>query len=165
METLLHPKWVHIPIALGVLMPLIAGGALIAWWRGWLPHRVWLGAVALQAVLVGSGIVALRTGEADEERVERVVPEAVIEAHEEAAERFVLGAGAVLAAMLGAAALGLRRPALATATVATLGTLAVLGLGYQTGQAGGDLVYRHGAAQAFTQGPATSPEAETDDDD
>jgi len=32
--------------------------------------------------------------------------------------------------------------------VGAVGTLVVLGLGYRTGQAGGGLVYRHGAAQA-----------------
>jgi hypothetical protein len=34
MDTLLfHPKLVHVPMALGVLTPLIAGGLLLAWWR------------------------------------------------------------------------------------------------------------------------------------
>jgi hypothetical protein len=31
----LHPKVVHIRMALGVLMPLIVGGLLLAWWRDW----------------------------------------------------------------------------------------------------------------------------------
>ena len=36
MENLLfHPKVVHIPIALAGLMPLVAGGVLVAWWREW----------------------------------------------------------------------------------------------------------------------------------
>jgi hypothetical protein len=43
----------------------------------------------------------------------------------------------------------LRRSGLPTAAAATLGTLLVLGLGYRTGQAGGSLVYQHGAAQAY----------------
>lgn len=33
-----HPKIVHLPMALAVLIPLIAGGVAIAWWRGWLEH-------------------------------------------------------------------------------------------------------------------------------
>ena len=42
METLpLHPKIVHLPIALAVLMPLITAGLLIAWWRDMLPRRAW----------------------------------------------------------------------------------------------------------------------------
>lgn len=150
---LFHPKLVHIPMALAVLMPLVAGGLLLAWWRKWLPSRSWVVGVVLQAVLVGSGVLALRSGEADEDRVERVVAERFIEEHEEAAESFVWASGAVLAVMLLALALSSRRSSgPVVAAVATVGTLVVLGLGYRTGQAGGDLVYRHGAAQAYSSG-------------
>ncbi|HEU5073611.1 MAG TPA: hypothetical protein VFU02_05550 [Polyangiaceae bacterium] len=171
MDTLFfHPKVVHIPIALGVLMPLLAGGVLLAWWRSWLPARSWLLVVALQAVLLGSGIVALQTGEAEEDRVERVVPELAIEEHEEAAELFVAASGGVLTVMLLAGALGARRSGLPTAAAATLGTLVVLGLGYRTGQAGGSLVYEHGAAQAYSGSVGSGTGARTvspghDDDD
>jgi hypothetical protein len=155
MDTLFfHPKIVHLPIALGVLMPLLAGGLLLAWWRDWLPARSWTIAVALQALLVASGVAALQSGEAEEDRVERVVAERHIEEHEEAAEAFVAASGAVLGAML----LGLvaaRTPAgRPLAAMATVGTLVVLGLGYRTGEAGGALVYRHGAAAAHVGGGA-----------
>lgn len=194
MESLLfHPKLVHVPMALGVLMPLVAGGLLLAWWRKWLPARSWVMAVALQAVLVGSGVLALRSGEVDEERVEHVVSERLIEAHEEAAEVFVGASAAVLAVMLLAlAAKGRDRAdtdagdatggaeakggaggttgrfrgrgagsgvALAAAAAATFGTFVVLGLGYRTGQAGGELVYRHGAALAYAGGSAAAGSA------
>ena len=143
-----HPKLVHVPIALGVLMPLVSGGLLLAWWRAWLPRRGWLVAVALQATLLVSGVMALRSGQAEEERVEDVVAERLIEAHEEAAEVFVWASGGVLALMLLAAALGSRRSAFPLASAATLGAVVVFGLGYRTGEAGGALVYQHGAAQA-----------------
>lgn len=166
-----HPKVVHVPMALGVLMPLIAGGLLLAWWRGWLPRRAWLLAAGLQAILVVSGVLALRSGEAEEERVERVVPEALIEAHEEAAEGFVWASGGVLVVMLLAAGLGARGAGLPLAGAATAGALLVLGLGYRTGQAGGALVYQHGAAAAYgaTAGapgaarPAVAPVRDDDD--
>lgn len=153
MDTLFfHPKIVHIPIALGVLMPLLSGAILVAWWRKWLPVRSWVLVVALQALLLGSGLLALQTGESEEDRVERVVPEPALEAHEEAAEAFVWASGAVLGVMLLGLALGRSRAGLPAAAVATLGTLAVLGLGYRTGQAGGDLVYRHNAASVYSGG-------------
>jgi hypothetical protein len=168
-----HPKLVHVPIALGVLMPLVSGGLLLAWWRHWLPPRGWIVAVALQAILLVSGILALRSGEAEEERVERIVAERFIEAHEEAAAGFVWASGGVLAIMLLAGALGSRRGGLPTATAATFGTLVVLGLGYRTGEAGGRLVYQHGAAQAHTTTTTalagaeawSAPSAEDEDDD
>lgn len=160
MEALLfHPKLVHVPMALGVLMPLIASGLLFAWWRNWLPSRTWFVAVGLQFILFGSGILALRSGEAEEDRVERFVAERLIEEHEEAAESFVWASGGVFAVMLLAAALRPRTASLPAATVACLGTLLVLGLGYQTGQAGGRLVYQHGAAQAYVGAVVPNSEA------
>jgi uncharacterized membrane protein len=158
-----HPKVVHIPIALSVLMPLIAAGLLAAWWRKWLPARVWIVVIALQAALVGSGVVALQTGETEEERVEAIVSEQFIEAHEEAAEAFVWVSGGVLGIMLLALALSRSRAGLAVAVTATLGTLVVLGLGYRTGEAGGTLVYRHGAAQAYVSSGLPSPGAHPGD--
>jgi hypothetical protein len=165
-----HPKLIHVPMALGIMMPIIAGGLLLAWWRDWLPRRAWFIAIAFQALLVASGVLALRSGEAEEERVERVVAERFIEEHEEAAEAFVGVSAAVLVLMLFAGVLGARGSSLPAAAVATLGTLVVLGLGYRTGQVGGDLVYRHGAAQVHVGGAAREVNARAarsghDDDD
>lgn len=170
MELPLHPKLVHLPIALAVLLPLLTTVLWISLLRGWLPLRAWLLTVGAQVLLVGTSVLAMRSGEDDEERVERLVPEAALEAHEEAAERFTWGAGAVLLLSL-APLLLYRRPRAAAwgALATTAGTLVVLGLGYQVGQAGGELVYRHGAAAAFVgasssaSGPATKSSRADDD--
>ncbi|HET9252996.1 MAG TPA: hypothetical protein VFP58_12855, partial [Candidatus Eisenbacteria bacterium] len=77
----------------------------------------------------------------------------------------------VLGLMLLAGLLGARRPGLPIAALASLGTLGVLFLGVRVGQAGGDLVYRHGAAQAYTStaaagetsGTVASPEVDERD--
>jgi hypothetical protein len=140
-------------------MPLVAAGLLVAWWRKWLPAKSWLIAVALQAALFGSGLVAMQTGQAQEERVESVVAEQVIEHHEEAAEAFVWAAGGVLGIMLLAAAYRNRSAGVGLALAATLGTVLVLGLGYRTGEAGGALVYEHGAARAYAGGGMASATA------
>lgn len=161
---LLHPKMVHLPIALAVVVPLVALAVIVAWRRNLLPRRTWLLVVGLQALLVGGGLLAMQTGEIDEEHVERVVAERHIEAHEEAAERFVWG-GAVLLGLMGLA--GLLRgenAARRTATAATAGSLLVLVLGYQVGAAGGRLVYEHGAASAYTSPATHAPRAAGDDD-
>lgn len=154
-----HPKVVHLPIALAVLMPLVSGGLLAAWWADVLPRRSWMVAVALQLVLVASSVVALRSGEREEDRVERVVAEKVIEAHEEAAEAFTWAAGAILFLHIAAAAVRRETTARAAAAVAVAGTLVVLFLGYRTGEAGGRLVYEHGAASAYTSAPGTGAAA------
>lgn len=149
MDLPLHPKIVHLPIALAVLMPLLTGGVLLAIWRSWLPQRAFALVFAGQLLLVGSGVLAMRSGEADEERVERVVPETALEAHEEAAERFIWSGGVLLGLMLLPLLLRNPRTRLAVGTATFAGTLVVLGLGYQVGQKGGELVYGHNAGAAF----------------
>jgi uncharacterized membrane protein len=164
----LHPSIVHIPMALAILMPLIAGGILFAWARGSLNRRSWFIAVALQAILVGGALAAMNTGEADEERVEAVAPEAAIEAHEEAAEIFTWAAVAVLVVFAAAAVLPGERTRKLAAVAATLGTLVVFGLGIQVGHAGGELVYRHNAGAAHAAAadtPALPPAGEHEDHD
>jgi uncharacterized membrane protein len=148
----LHPAVVHLPIALAVLMP---GFAILGAWlvhRRTVPARSWLLVVVLQALLVASGWLALETGHDEEERVEQVVAERHIEAHEEAAERFLLLAGIGLVAA--AAGLLPRRLGAAGRMVAALATLAVLAAGVAVGHSGGELVYVHGAAGAYGDAPA-----------
>ena len=145
----LHPAVVHLPIALAVLMPALALLAAVVIRMKFVQPRTWMAMLLLQAALVGSGWMALETGEEEEERVEHVVAERHIEEHEEFAERFQL-AGVVALVVVGAGLLpgatgGLARGA------AVLATLAVLAAGVQVGHSGGELVYRYGAASAYTQ--------------
>lgn len=167
----LHPAIVHLPLALAALLPLVGAALLVAILRNWLPRRAWAFAAALQFLLVGSGVLALRTGEADQERVERVVAEAAIEAHEEAAEAFVWAGAGVLVLALLPLLLRSSRAAMMAAAATTAGSLLVLGLGYRVGEAGGELVYRHGAAAAFatpaspSESPGPLPARGDDDDD
>ena len=164
-ELFFHPKLAHLPVALAVLMPLVTGGVLLAWWRGWFDRRVWVLVFALQAVLVGSGALAMNTGEKEEERVEQVVAEQHIEAHEEAAEVFVWASGAVLLLMAAPLVLPNGRTRQALLLGGFLGTLVVFGLGYSAGEAGGRLVYEYGAAQVYTGLEGIPGVAVTDDDD
>lgn len=159
-QVFFHPKVVHLPMALAVLMPLVAGGVAFAWWRGWFDRRVWTIVVLLQCALAGSGLIAMNTGETEEERIEEFVAERYIEAHEEAAEVFVWASAIVLGLMILPVVLSHGRLRNTTMAVACIGTLVVLGLGYRTGEAGGRLVYQHGAARAYVTGvPASSDES------
>ena len=152
----LHPALVHVPLGLAFALPFVTAGLAIALWRGLVPRRAWMVAIALQAMVVAAGVLALRSGEREEDRVARVVGKPPIEAHEEAAEAFVWGAGFVLAVTVA----GLLVPATAVAAVAavaTAGTLAVAVLGYRAGEAGGELVYVRGAASAYVPASARDP--------
>lgn len=143
----LHPLIVHMPIALTILVPLFAFGALVMIKRGARPQRAWGLAVAMLAALWVSGWVALQTGEREEEKVERVVAEGAIHTHEEAAELFLMTAGVVL--VLAAAGFLKGRPGSVMRGVAAVGTVALIGAGYNVGTSGGKLVYREGAASAY----------------
>ncbi|MEZ4465681.1 MAG: DUF2231 domain-containing protein [bacterium] len=160
----LHPLFVHLPLALSALMPLVAGGLLLAWHKGWLPRRAFAIAVLLQAALTVSGFAARYTGEQDEERVEAVVGDDPIHAHEEAADFFVIAAaGTLLLLILGLALKG--RAGKGLALVGTLASGAVLFAGIRVGHLGGEIVYQHGGAAAWKAGAAPPAGAHHEGDD
>src|SRR5690349_14542699 len=91
----LHPAIVHFPLVLAFLLPLFATGAVWSIRRGARPRRAWSIPVIGSLVLLGSAWAAVKTGEAQDERVERVVAEQPLSAHEEMAEGFLAAAGVV----------------------------------------------------------------------
>jgi uncharacterized membrane protein len=153
----LHPAVVHFPLVLMFLLPLFAIGAVWAIRRGAGARRAWAVPFALSAALAASAFVALRTGEAEEERVEAVVSEAALHEHEEAAERFLVLSGVLL--LVAAAGLVAGDVGRAARYLAVAGSIGVAVAGVQTGAAGGELVYRENAASAYTApGPAAASE-------
>lgn len=147
----LHAALVHLPLVLSVLLPVIAIGVAIAVCTGRAGRRAWVAVVALNAVLVASVFVAVETGEGDEDRVEKVAGHDAVETHERHAKRLLKGSGAALAVTgLVACAPVAALPA-ATALVSA-GMAALAYLGITTGHSGGELVYVHGAAGAYTTG-------------
>ncbi len=148
-----HPAIVHVPLGLAVVMPFLAAGLTLAVWRGRLPRSA-LGVVAaLQLVVVGGGLVALRLGHADARRAEQLAGEAAVDAHEEAAETFFWVTVGVLAAAAGALAVPARHAPKLGALV-TAGALAALALGMNAGAKGGELVFQHRAG--VRTGPAAA---------
>lgn len=148
----LHPAVVHLPVALAMLIPLLGLLAAFVIRQGWLPVRSWLAILLLQVVMIGSGVLAHETGEHEEERVEKVVAERLIEAHEEAAGRFMWVAGAALLVSLVGLMQDRRGEIARFASVAvSLAALAAIG---SAGHLGGELVYKHGAASAYAEAPS-----------
>lgn len=141
----LHPIVVHFPIVLGVLLPFLA---ILLWlaikkWD-WTP-KVWalVSAVALVYCLFATAAVLL--GEEDEEKVEKVISEEVIEAHEEAGELIPWLAGTLLLVSLGGFTVKYSKQAKAAVIVLSLAGIVPLA---NAGHTGGELVYEHGAAIA-----------------
>jgi len=147
--TPLHPAIVHLPLGLAMIQPLLLAALAWAIARDKLPTRAfWIG-VALQVLIFGGGLVAMRTGEADEDRVERVVAGAAIESHEAAAQVFVWASGLGVAAVAGAALTAGARLGTAARFGAAGASAVVLALALLAGKSGGEIVYVHGGAQAF----------------
>jgi len=141
-----HPSIVHFPIVFGVLLPIVAVGAILLIRRGAEARIIWAVAFVLCAALTASTFAANRSGEQDEEIVEEVVSENYIEAHEEAGERYLWLSGVALAF----AALGFA-PGKAGSVgrgATAIGGVALMVAALQVGHLGGELVYEHGAASA-----------------
>jgi uncharacterized membrane protein len=151
-STPLHPALVHLPLGLAFILPALTLGFAWAAWKNPLKRSAWILIVVLQAVLLGAGFVAMNTGEREGERIERAVPKAAIERHEELAEQFLWATGITL--VVAAGALVFRRPgAVRTLTgAAVLGTLLVAAAALRVGHAGGQLVYVHNAGAAYALG-------------
>lgn len=161
----LHPAVVHFPIVLAILLPLVVLGAIWAIRRGSRPGRAWAIPLAVAALLAVSAFVSLRTGQAEEERVETVVTETALHEHEEAAERFLVLSGVLLLV----AVVGLGRGVVGTSArlVTAAGSVLLLAAGVQVGAAGGELVYRHNAGSVYAQNAGTvpAPAGEIENDD
>ncbi len=144
----LHPALIHLPIVLAFLLPLAAIISLIMIQRRGKSRARWIGVVILNLALVGSAWLAVETGENEEEVVEEVVGEAALEEHEAAGNRLLFLS--VLALSIGLIGVAPGRVGVAGRMVATVATLAVLPAVYVVGHTGGELVYTHGAAAAYT---------------
>lgn len=143
----LHPAVVHFPIVLSFLLPVVALTAIWRIRRGAPVRRAWVMATAVAAALTLSTWVSVRTGEAEEGRIEDVVPASPLDAHEEAAERF-LALSVVVLLLTGAGLLG--GPAgTAARLIAVVGATGLTAAGALVGHSGGQLVYRHGAGSAY----------------
>ena len=148
----LHPAIVHFPVVLAFLLPIVIIGAIWAIRRGVNPRRAWSFPLAAAVALAGSAWVASETGEAQEERVERVISEKPLSVHEEMAELFL--AASVGLAVVAAAGLAGGMAGRAARITAAVGSMALIVGAFRVGHSGGELVYRYGAANAYV--PAAS---------
>jgi hypothetical protein len=114
---------------------------------------IWAVVVALHAGLAVSAWFAAEVGERSLHIVEPVVQERFLDMHTEAGDRLQLATGvAFLVCLAGLARDRVGRVGRIATTALAWG---MLFLGYEAGQTGGELVYRHGAARAFAEPGST----------
>jgi len=141
----LHPAVAHSPVVLAFLLPLFVGGRLWQIRRGTIVRRAWLLPTAAAAALAASAWLSVQTGDA---QGERVVGEAPLDTHEDTAEIFLFASVAMTLVAATGFVTGITGRAARVLT--GVGSLAFVGLVTRVGHTGGQLVYQHGAASAYT---------------
>ncbi len=143
----LHPIFVHMPIALSVINPLIALTVVIAIYKKAVPVRSWFLVMGLQAVLALSGFIAEQTGTQDRPHVETVISAELIEEHYEWGEKF--NSVAWLLLLISGFGFLDKKVSFGFRIATIVCGFALLFLTYQCGSSGGKLVFEHGGAKAF----------------
>jgi uncharacterized membrane protein len=148
MQVPLHPMLVHLPLALTFVLPfLIVIFAFLIKMNKMTP-KGWLIIIGLQLTVVLTGYISLETGKNEEQAVSKVLDRKLIHAHEEAAKIFV--GSTVLALVLSIGVYFISKEyCLPVRMIIALVTLTSCFLAYRTALQGGELVYVHGAANAY----------------
>lgn len=152
----LHPALVHLPLGIVVLLPIVTIVLSLLFWRKSIQKPAFILIALLHGILTISSYVAIETGEDEEKRVQKLVGKEVVHEHEEKAELF---ASSTLIPLI--LTLTLFIPAGIKLFQINLGVLfvmqiALVFLAYDVGHSGGELVYRHGAANAYLEPVETS---------
>jgi uncharacterized membrane protein len=145
-----HPTIAHMPIVLSVILPLLVLIFAYMMKTNRMTSTGWLIIVGLQVMTTVTGYLALESGEVEEHKVEKVLEKKLINEHEEAAEIFV--GFSVLSLVAGIAAFFIRTEYQLRVQLLVFALALVSGLlGTRTGTLGGDLVYKHGAGEAYKE--------------
>ncbi len=145
-----HPFIIHFPLALTFLLPIGILLQAILIKKNLISPKAWIGIILIQMVITGTGYLAMETGEDDEKIVKTVVEKKYIHEHEEAAEKYV---GVSVLTLSLSVAVYFLAPALQLPIRLGILLLSFLAcyFAYDTGYRGGELVYVHGAAEAYDQ--------------
>ena len=143
-----HPIIVHFPIALTFILPPLVFVFALMIKKNKMSPQAWFIIIGLQLLTTVTGYVSLESGEEAEDVVEKVLDKKLIHEHEERAEIFV--GSTVVALVLSIVAFFLRKEFqfMLKLAVAVIGLVSGF-LAYRTGESGGELVYRYGAASAY----------------
>jgi uncharacterized membrane protein len=144
----LHPQFVHFPLALSVIIPLLAVAIMVMIKQKAFSPMVWGLVIGLQVLTTATGYLSMNLGESEEEVVEKVVEKKYISEHEERAEVFV--AFSVAATVISIIVVFLKAELQLYCMLLSFVLMLAQGFtAYRTGESGGELVYVHKAANAY----------------
>jgi len=149
-EIPLHPAIVHLPIALGLITPLLLVVVLIGQKKLTWHKTTWLLVILSNLLIATTAFFAERSGEEDYDRVEIVVGDEPVHEHEEWGEKVLVSA--LTALTLSVVAYFVSGFGLVYVTLAA--NLVVMFLVLQAGRTGGELIYIYGGAAAHAPSPA-----------
>ncbi len=148
MQVPLHPILVHFPIALSFLLPILALVFAFFIKTKKMNSSMWAIIMGLHLFTVGMGYLSLETGETEEDTVVKIVDKDLIADHEKYAEIYV--GVTVLATVLSVVAFFIQANLQMYLQLANVVVLVIAAFfAYETGEHGGELVYKHGAARAY----------------
>ncbi|MCB1042653.1 MAG: hypothetical protein KDC35_06930 [Acidobacteria bacterium] len=140
----LHPLWVHLPLALTLVLPFLVLAGLVR--RHWIPSLSSLWFITA-LVLAVSATLASRLGETEAVLVKPVVTSTLLAEHESHGQRLVISAWIAVALALGTLVWKNQRDKLVWLLM-TL-SLILLWFGITAGHTGGRLVFEDHAVDAY----------------
>ncbi len=136
-----HPYIVHVAIGLAVAVAVMAPVLWLCWVKALLARRSWWLVALLQALLLVTAVVSVRSGEVAALDARDWLELERIEHHQDLGEAFTVTAGLTLVLIVVGGLLGDEQRARQLVGAAVVGTTLQLGLGAVAGHAGGELVW------------------------
>lgn len=148
MSALQHPMFVHLPLAVVILLPALLLYAFYRERKGERAPQIWYIIGGLMIMASAAATLALVTGGMGEEIVEKAVSKPVVEEHEKWGELFALFI--YITTFLSIAHIFVKGLAqkIVRINLFVLSFL-LLAAGAQAGRLGGELVYKHNAASVL----------------
>lgn len=146
-----HPIVVHLPIALAIVLPVLSSAIGYAVWKGNASGGAWAWVLAAHFVLFASAGAATLLGEADARRIQTRMDAAALDTHEGDGKRVLWAAAVAFGLALAGLVLQRRRQRNVAMAATFAAALACAALAIVAGHGGAVLVYRHGAAAAWSE--------------
>jgi len=144
----IHPLVTHLPLGLSVLIPLLILVFMILIKLEKVSPKLWMIVLGFQVLMTVSGYITIETGETEEEIVKEVVGKKNIALHEADGEKFVGATVITLVLSIGSFFID-PKFRFRTHIAVLLASIFSFALAVNVGRSGAELVYKHGAGEAY----------------